>query len=101
VSIIQGNIDQSIKWNPAYQEKTITLYEKLTRATYRFKPHLIVWPETSVPFFFQNATRFSNKVLEISKESKAFHNFNSFKHAIECTVSISKQNEGRIKSLAK
>ena len=28
-------------------------------------------------------------------------NFNSFKHAIECVVSISKQNEGWIKSLAK
>ena len=77
VSIIQGNIDQSIKWNPAYQEKTINLYEKLTRATNRFKPHLIVWPETSVPFFFQNASRFSNKVLKITRESKAYLIFGS------------------------
>ena len=77
VSIIQGNIDQSIKWNPAYQEKTINLYEKLTRQTTPFKPHLIVWPETSVPFFFQNATPFSKKVIEISKESKAHLIFGS------------------------
>ena len=77
LSIIQGNIDQSIKWNPAYQEKTIDLYQKLTRTTYRFKPHLIVWPETSVPFFFQNRTRFSNKVFEISKESEAHLIFGS------------------------
>ena len=40
-------------------------------------------------------------LLRISKESKAFHNFNSFKHALECVVSISKQNEGWIKGLAK
>jgi len=40
-------------------------------------------------------------LIRISKESKAFHNFNSFKHAIECTVSVSKQNEGWIRSLAK
>jgi len=77
LSIIQGNIDQSIKWNPAYQGKTINLYQKLTRTTYRFKPHLIVWPETSVPFFFQNRTRFSNKVFEISKESGAHLIFGS------------------------
>jgi hypothetical protein len=40
-------------------------------------------------------------LIRISKESKAFHCFNSFKHAIECAVSISKQNEGWIKSLVK
>ena len=40
-------------------------------------------------------------LIRISKESKAFHNFNSFKHAIECTVSVSKQNEGWIRSFVK
>ncbi len=40
-------------------------------------------------------------LIRISKETKAFHNFNSFKHAIECTVSVSKQNEGWIRSLAR
>jgi len=40
-------------------------------------------------------------LIRISKESKAFHNFNSFKYAMECVVSISKQNEGWIKSINK
>jgi hypothetical protein len=40
-------------------------------------------------------------LIRISKESKAFHNFNSFKHAMECVVSVSKQNEGWIKSIDK
>ncbi len=71
IAIIQGNIDQSIKWNPLYQERTIDLYHQLTRKTYGFKPDLIVWPETSVPFFFQDKTRFSNKVFRIAKESRA------------------------------
>lgn len=31
-------------------------------------------------------------LIRISKESKAFHNFNSFQHAMECVVSVSKQN---------
>ncbi len=40
-------------------------------------------------------------LIRISKESKAFHNFNSFKNAMECVVSVSKQNEGWIKSINK
>ncbi|MFC1813355.1 four helix bundle protein [Thermodesulfobacteriota bacterium] len=40
-------------------------------------------------------------LIRISKESKAFSNFNSFKHAIGCVVSVGKQNEGWIKSHAK
>jgi apolipoprotein N-acyltransferase len=71
VAIIQGNIDQSIKWNPAYQEKTVVTYHRLTRSASSFEPDLIVWPETSLPFFFQDNMKFSPRVLEISRESGA------------------------------
>ncbi|MDP6178743.1 MAG: apolipoprotein N-acyltransferase, partial [Desulfatiglandales bacterium] len=71
IAILQGNIDQSVKWNPAYQEKTIDIYHRLTRKTDDFKPHLVVWPETSVPFFFQNNIKLSPRVIKISKESGA------------------------------
>ncbi|MFN3480895.1 MAG: four helix bundle protein [Thermodesulfovibrionales bacterium] len=37
--------------------------------------------------------------LKISKEVKAFKNFASFKHAIEDAISLSRQNEGWIKSV--
>ena len=40
-------------------------------------------------------------LIRISKEVKAFNSFKSFQHALECTVSVSKQNEGWIKSLSK
>ena len=30
VSLIQGNIDQSVKWDPLYQLKTLSLYRKLS-----------------------------------------------------------------------
>ena len=57
VAVVQGNIDQSLKWNPEYQEKTIRIYETLTRQAAPFKPDLVLWPETAVPFFFQENTR--------------------------------------------
>ena len=77
IAIIQGNIDQSVKWNPVYQQKTIDIYHRLSRTTYSFKPDMIVWPETSVPFFFQNDTDFSHKVFEIPEESGAHLIFGS------------------------
>jgi apolipoprotein N-acyltransferase len=66
VAIIQGNIDQSMKWNPAYQIKTINIYERLTRTTRPFKPNLVVWPETALPFFFQDHRVLSPRVAEIT-----------------------------------
>ena len=40
-------------------------------------------------------------LIRVSKETHAFKSFKSFQHAIEGMVSISKQNEGWIRSLAK
>ncbi len=70
-AIIQGNIDQSIKWDPAYQEESVDTYHRLTRSTSLFKPDLIVWPETAMPFFFQDNDKFSPRLFEISKEAEA------------------------------
>ncbi len=58
VSIVQGNIDQSVKWNPAHQAKTMGIYLALTRRASMDAPDLIVWPETAVPFFFQDDRKY-------------------------------------------
>jgi len=70
-AIIQGNIDQSIKWDPAYQEQSVDTYHRLTRSTSLFKPDLVVWPETAMPFFFQDNEKFSPRLFEMSKEAGA------------------------------
>jgi hypothetical protein len=49
----------------------------------------------------REATEELKTLVRISKETGAFKNFNAFAHAIECVVSVSKQNEGWIRSLAK
>ena len=71
VSVIQGNIDQSVKWDPTFQEETILTYRRLTRSASGFKPDLTVWPETAVPFFFQEDQPFSNQVREIASEASS------------------------------
>jgi apolipoprotein N-acyltransferase len=68
VAIVQGNIDQSIKWNPAYQEKTIQIYRNLTLKSRPFGPDLVVWPETAVPLFFQDGEPLARAVLQTARD---------------------------------
>lgn len=54
VGIAQGNIDQSAKWSPDNQQRTLNLYIELTRAlSGKSQPELVVWPETALPFYPQ------------------------------------------------
>ena len=52
VSVIQGNIDQGIKWNPAFQIDTVKKYNRLSASVIEKNPDLIVWPESATPFYF-------------------------------------------------
>ena len=63
VAIIQGNIDQSVKWNPAFQKKTLEKYIRLSRSAYAYHPYLIIWPETAIPAFFQDGGEITKEVL--------------------------------------
>lgn len=52
VSVAQGNIEQDKKWDPAFQEETLSIYKRLTREALKEHPDLVIWPETAVPFYF-------------------------------------------------
>ena len=77
VAIAQGNIDQSIKWDPAYQAKTVEIYRTLTLSTKPFGPDLVVWPETAVPLFFQDGGKLAATVVETAEDAKAYLIFGS------------------------
>jgi len=49
VAVLQGNIDQGVKWSPAWAERTLAIYEDLTRRAADRGAELVVWPETAVP----------------------------------------------------
>ncbi len=70
VAIVQGNIDQSLKWNPSYQTRTMATYLELTRYAFKYKPYLVVWPETAVPFYFQEDRSLAKLIYKISENCK-------------------------------
>ncbi len=70
-AVIQPDIDQSIKWDPLHQDKTMDTLERLTRSTFPSKPKMIIWPETALPFYYQNPSDLSERVSDLWRESKA------------------------------
>ncbi|MCL1986261.1 MAG: apolipoprotein N-acyltransferase [Betaproteobacteria bacterium] len=68
-ALIQGNIDQNQKWLSAYQQATIAHYLRLSEQV-AAKGHLdlIVWPETAMPFFFQNQPEYASLIREFAKK---------------------------------
>jgi apolipoprotein N-acyltransferase len=53
VGVVQGNIRQDLKWAPAYQEEVIKKYHALSRDSAGEEPDLLVWPESSLPFYYE------------------------------------------------
>jgi len=55
VTVVQGNIEQDKKWDPAYQSEVIATYKRLTLKAIEQKPDLVIWPETATPFYLEGA----------------------------------------------
>lgn len=49
VAVLQGNIEQGVKWAPDFFERTLQIYEGLARRAAAEGAELIVWPETAIP----------------------------------------------------
>ncbi|MBE9544257.1 MAG: apolipoprotein N-acyltransferase [Proteobacteria bacterium] len=64
VAVVQGNIDQAIKWNPAFQIDTVKKYNRLSASIIEQHPDLIVWPESATPFYFLYDIKPSELVFE-------------------------------------
>ena len=80
VSVVQGNIDQSIKWDPRFQEEAIRIYTDLSGKAALSSPDLIVWPETATPFFFQQIDEKHGEVVAVARNTKAFLIFGSISY---------------------
>ncbi len=67
VGFIQGNIAQDVKWDPAYQDATIDRYEELTQEAVADGAELVVWPEASAPFFFQEESALRDRIVDLAR----------------------------------
>jgi len=54
VALVQGNIEQTRKWDASFRQHTIERYYALSKKAISEMPsvELVIWPETAMPFFF-------------------------------------------------
>jgi apolipoprotein N-acyltransferase len=64
VAVIQGNIDQAIKWDQAFQRRTAEKYVHLSLKAAGQGADLIIWPETATPFYMFHDGALTDIVLE-------------------------------------
>ena len=69
VGISQGGIDQSLKWDPSYQRRTMEIYGALSREAKSKGADVIVWPETAAPFFYWWEAELSREVERMASEN--------------------------------
>jgi apolipoprotein N-acyltransferase len=53
VGLVQGNVDQAQKWDASRASEIFAEYLRLTRQAIREGADLVLWPESSTPFFFE------------------------------------------------
>lgn len=70
VALIQGNVDQSVKWAPENQKATLDKYMALSRAEIeQRRPDILVWPETALPFYVQDPIPPSRAVADFVRQT--------------------------------
>jgi apolipoprotein N-acyltransferase len=68
--LVQGNIEQSVKWDSAYQKATVDIYRNLSlNASLQESVDLIIWPESATPFYFQDGGPLSDEVTAIPRKT--------------------------------
>ncbi len=69
VAAIQGNIGMFQKWRIT-KKRTTRIYLNLTKKAMRYKPYLVLWPETSLPYIISYYPAYWNKVMNFAERNK-------------------------------
>jgi apolipoprotein N-acyltransferase len=72
VGIVQGNIAQQNKWQAAWRDRILTSYLDMSQKVAREGASLIVWPEASMPFLFEEDSRRAELVRQVARDTGTF-----------------------------
>ena len=68
VGLVQANIAQEDKWNPSEARRIFTAHIGLTRHVARQGAGLVIWPESSLPFRFEDHQPGGDAVRALARE---------------------------------
>jgi len=67
VGVVQANVDQGRKWDPAFEVESIERHARLGAVARQAGAELIVWPETAVPFYFQAESPGRDRIIDFAR----------------------------------
>jgi apolipoprotein N-acyltransferase len=71
VAVLQANIAQTEKWDPALADSITSRYLDMTRQALGRGATFIIWPESSTPFYFENDLLRGSAIRRLAIEGKA------------------------------
>jgi apolipoprotein N-acyltransferase len=71
VAVLQGNILQEQKWDPALRDAITNRYIEMTRQALAQGASFIIWPESSTPFYFERDIVRGSAVRRLAREGNA------------------------------
>ncbi len=71
VAVVQGNIDQGIKWDPEWAERTLVQYEELSRRAVAEGAQVVVFPESAVPGALNADANLRYRLAQLARETNA------------------------------
>src|SRR5262249_51453434 len=70
IGIVQGNVDQGEKWDAARAAGIFRDYLRLTRQAIGEGSELILWPESSTPFNFEDDVDGADRVRMLARQAR-------------------------------
>ncbi len=71
VAVLQGNIAQDDKWDPANADAITSRYLEMTRQALAAGATFIMWPESATPFYFERDLARGATIRRLAAEGKA------------------------------
>ncbi|MBI5400222.1 apolipoprotein N-acyltransferase [Candidatus Saganbacteria bacterium] len=72
IALLQTNVDQRDRMNPAKIQEIIALHEQLTLQVTAEQPAIIVWPETAIFTFALNDPQIFSRLQNLARQSHAW-----------------------------
>lgn len=70
VGLVQGNIAQEDKWNPALAAPILARYLDMSRRAIGEGADVVIWPESSTPFFLEENPMMASGIRRLALESR-------------------------------
>ncbi len=71
VGLVQGNFSQDIKWEASLVPVILDRYLRLSAETIQRGAQLVVWPESSVPFYFLGEPERAESIRRLARAGRA------------------------------